>query len=105
VDPDTGLPRLLRGKCGTCIYRPGNLMHLNPGRREEMERQAVQNGSWIICHCTLPINPANPGWQAICRGFYDVHGQESIGIRFAHAFGGLVEVEPPQASKPQQESP
>lgn len=105
IDPDTGLPRVLRSKCPTCIYRPGNLMHLHAGRREEMEHAAVANGTWIICHSTLKINPDNPGWQAICRGFYDVRGPDSWCVRLAVALGGPVEVDLPDTTHTCQEKP
>lgn len=87
VDPATGLPRVLARKCATCIYRPGNLMHLRPGRREEMQEHAVANGSWIVCHSTLPA--AGTDRQAICRGFYDVAGRDTVGIRLAHALAAV----------------
>ena len=40
-------------------------MHLNPGRKEQMEREAVGNQSVIPCHKTLGDEPA------ICRGYFD----------------------------------
>jgi len=95
VDAETGRPRVLREKCTTCIYRPGNLMHLRDGRREEMERDSLANGSWITCHQTLPYGSHPEHGEAICRGFADVHGEESAGIRFAAALGGMVEVDRP----------
>ena len=30
-------------KCSTCIYRPGNLMHLDPGRKDQMEADAIRD--------------------------------------------------------------
>jgi len=100
LDPATGLPLLLRSKCTTCIYRPGNLMHLTAGRRTQMEDDAIARWSWITCHSTLPYHPSHSGWQAICRGFHDVRGRESIGIRLALLYGGPIEIDLP----PQEES-
>ncbi|MCR6488295.1 hypothetical protein M8542_36240 [Amycolatopsis sp. OK19-0408] len=95
VDRSTGLPRLLTRKCETCIFRPGNLMHLTDGTRDDVVRAALANDSWIVCHRTLP-GTANPvGSQAICRGFWDVHARDSFGCRLAVAFGGPVLVPPP----------
>ena len=55
-------------KCSTCIYRPGNLMHLEPGRREQMERDSDAIEGAIPCHHHIhqgaPIEP-------VCRGYYD----------------------------------
>ncbi|OXM59559.1 hypothetical protein CF165_47000 [Amycolatopsis vastitatis] len=95
VDHSSGLPRVLDRKCGTCIFRPGNLMHLDPGRREEMVRAALGRGSWIVCHATLPAAGIPIGEQAICRGFWDVHARDSLGCRLAVAFGGPVFGPPP----------
>jgi hypothetical protein len=88
VDHATGLPRVLDGKCPTCIFRPGNLMHLNEGTREDMVRAALSNGSWIVCHTTLPDAGVPIGQQAICRGFWDVHARDSLGCCLAVAYGG-----------------
>lgn len=52
--------------CPTCIFRPGNLMHLEPGRLREMVGQARKDESTIVCHSTL-----NTGKEAACRGFFD----------------------------------
>ncbi|MFI5593673.1 hypothetical protein ACIA5G_52225 [Amycolatopsis sp. NPDC051758] len=92
VDGATGLPRTLEGKCLTCIFRPGNLMHLDEGAREDMVRAALGRGSWIVCHTTLPDAGIPTGQQAICRGFWDVHAPDSFGCRLAIAFGGPVVV-------------
>ncbi|SEB46397.1 hypothetical protein SAMN04489727_1956 [Amycolatopsis tolypomycina] len=95
VDRSTGLPRLLTRKCETCIFRPGNLMHLNDGARDDMVRAALASDSWIVCHATLPAAGIPVGEQAICRGFWDVHARDSSGCRLAVAFGGPVLVPPP----------
>lgn len=100
VDHSSGLPRVLDRKCETCIFRPANLMHLDPGRREEMVRAALRRGSWIVCHATLPAAGIPIGEQAICRGFWDVHARDSFGCRLAVAFGGPVFVPPPAAPHP-----
>jgi hypothetical protein len=69
MDRDTGRPRLLADQCATCIYRPGNLMHLRRGRLLEITNAARRNNSFITCHSTLPgMSGAQP---AVCRGFFD----------------------------------
>lgn len=62
-----GRVRLMAERCETCIFRPGNAMHLSSGRVREMVRDARANDSAIICHHTL-----NECEQAVCRGFYDL---------------------------------
>lgn len=96
VDPESGVPRLLSHKCGTCIYRANGLLSDDRHRRDVIADQAVANDSWVICHDTLTHgrNQLAPGEQAICRGFWDVRGNESAGCRLAHYFGP-VEVPPP----------
>lgn len=95
VDRDQGVPRVLSEKCNTCIYRPGNLMHLREGRKEEMERGSLERDSWIVCHKTLPASGQPVGTQAICRGYWDVNKFNSLGCRLVLMFGGPVEVEEP----------
>lgn len=90
---------MLARKCPTCIYRPGNLMHLQPGRREDMENAANELGSWIVCHATLTANGTPLGEQAICRGYWDVHQRNSFGCRLANYYGGPVEVPAPTETK------
>ena len=69
-DPVLGKTRLLARECSTCIFRPGNPMHLSPGRLRQMVAEARGDAGYIICHSTLPyaVSPIPP---AICRGFAD----------------------------------
>ena len=53
--------------CNTCIFRPGNLMHLQPGTVELMAAKSVQDDASIPCHETLD------GSNSVCRGFFDRH--------------------------------
>jgi len=99
-DESTGLPRVLSRKCDTCIFRPGNLMHLAPGQRDQMVREALAVGGWIVCHETLSVTGKPVGAQAICRGFWDIHSVEALGCRLTLALGGPIETPPPTASKP-----
>ncbi len=59
---------VLSERCKTCIFRPGNLMHLPPGRVSEMCDEAQENNGAIICHSTLDKEQ-----QAVCKGFFDRH--------------------------------
>jgi hypothetical protein len=60
-----GKVHVRRTRCETCIFRPGNLMHLQPGRVEDMLAECGEDGC-IPCHKHLDeeINP-------VCRGFFD----------------------------------
>lgn len=73
--------------CKTCVFRPGNLMHLEPGRVEAMSVDAIRNDSAIICHSTLDGEA-----QAVCRGFFDKHSNSTIPLRLARVMGNIKEV-------------
>ncbi|MEV7926057.1 hypothetical protein [Kitasatospora sp. NPDC088779] len=95
ADPDTGEVRVLARLCDTCIYRPGNLMNLAPGRVRQLAAEALDANGHIVCHSTLPAL-APPGTKgAICRGFANAHGNAIFALRIAAAFGRIVEVPPP----------
>lgn len=53
-------------RCSTCIFRPGNLMSLQPGRQRDMLEAAKANDAAVICHQTLDGREG-----AICRGSLD----------------------------------
>ena len=63
-----GKVHIRRAMCPTCIFRPGNLMHLQEGRVESMVRDAGDMGC-IPCHEQL-----DEGVNPVCRGFYDYRG-------------------------------
>ncbi len=81
VDPD-GTLRVCADLCPTCIYRPGNLMNLEPGRVRQMTQDAIANEGHVVCHSTLGT-PA----PAICAGFerHPQGGIRSLALRFAAA--------------------
>ena len=70
-------------RCDTCIFRPGNLMRLEEGRRDQMVADAVRDESCIPCHDHLY---QDEDVEPVCRGFYDAHATtpilvaEAIGI-------------------------
>ena len=62
-------------KCSTCIYRPGNLMHLDPDRKDSMQAEAIRDGGVIPCHQTI-LGAREQ--QSVCRGFFDVAKHEGL---------------------------
>ena len=79
-------------KCSTCVFRPGNLMHLNPGTVKQMVDATVENGdgSTIVCHDTLDKEQ-----NAICKGWLDTKsGQDDIIVRMARSMNVIKEIEP-----------
>lgn len=97
LDPEAGGPRVCADKCTTCIFLPGNLMHLRDGALRQITDDA--RDSFITCHKTLPsVSDVGP---AVCRGWYDGHGATSRTMRALEAlFGPPVEVEPPTGRTP-----
>lgn len=101
ADHRLGKTRVLSRQCGTCIFRPGNPMHLDPGRLSAMIRQAQARERYIICHDTLP--QVHPGYgPAVCRGFYNRY--DTWALQLARRLWGIVEVPPPPAT-PGQTAP
>lgn len=96
IDRETGLCRLLSEQCSTCVGRPGNLMHLKPGRLKELVRQNTgQDTMGLVCHQTLDYG-GNPDYgRALCRWFYDTYGSQCNGVRVMERLGGFTEVPPP----------
>jgi hypothetical protein len=83
--------RLCSRMCDTCIFRPGNLMMLEPGRRAQMIRDARADEGHIVCHKTLDTEA-----PAICRGYADKADRgRSLALRLGRILGWLREVDPP----------
>jgi hypothetical protein len=72
-------------RCPTCIFRPGNLMHLDPGVVERMVADATERESTIVCHSTLDLDR-----QAACHGFVDRHA--TLPLRLGYAYDVVDEV-------------
>lgn len=58
--------------CDTCIFRPGNLMQLTSGRRDQMVSDCVEQQGTIPCHENLS-HGGRPKGEAVCAGFYREH--------------------------------
>lgn len=81
-----GKVRICKSMCKTCIFRPGNLMHLLPGRVEEMVKEATRNENTIVCHQTL-----DQPLQAACRGFTDRHATQPLQVALRLGFVEFVD--------------
>ena len=71
--------------CATCVFRPGNKMHLMPGRLKDMVDTSLENQSTIVCHDTL----ADDRDSASCRGFFDRYGGRVFPLRLAKAMDAI----------------
>jgi hypothetical protein len=100
-DPHSRKARVLNAQCATCIYRPGNLMRLSPGRLRQMTQDALREGSQgIICHSTLPYGDHPESGPAICGGFWELHGHRNNFLRVMGRIGGIVMTDPPGEEEP-----
>ncbi|MUL41622.1 hypothetical protein FZ103_10610 [Streptomonospora sp. PA3] len=99
LDPATGRPRLLSRRCSTCVFHPGNRMHLEPGRLADLVEHNRRAGAGLTCHQTL--NSAGTGApNAWCRGFFDAY-PDTLAFQLARSLlGGVTEVEPPEPHEP-----
>ncbi|MEU5565510.1 hypothetical protein [Micromonospora musae] len=93
-DPVLGKSRLMSRQCDTCIFAPGNRMHLGPGRLRALVTQARERDSYIVCHDTLPHYLYPQAKPAICRGFADRYRTRAL--QLIERLWGFVEVDPPQ---------
>lgn len=79
-----GIVHVMREQCSTCIFKPGNLMSLQPGRVAQMVRDAKAGDSVIPCHHTIHVRDERP---AICRGYWDRHHTDVWTLRLANDMG------------------
>ncbi|MEU4555741.1 hypothetical protein [Micromonospora violae] len=91
-DPGLRKTRLLSRECATCIFKPGNPMHLEPGRLKQMVTEASGDAGYIICHSTLPY-AGSPVPPAVCRGFANRY--HTWQLQVMEQLWGFVDVEPP----------
>lgn len=93
-----GKVHVMEEKCSTCVFRPGNLMHLSPGRLKMMATHVQETGIPFSCHQTLPYAEQeyveHYGGAALCAGAVENYGDQSMVLRLAEAMGNIEKVEP-----------
>lgn len=93
-----GRVHVMADKCSSCVFRPGNLMHLPPGRLKGMADDVQESGIPFSCHQTLSYAEEkyndHYGGNALCAGAVEAFGAESTVMRMAHAYGVIADVEP-----------
>lgn len=62
-------------QCSTCIFRPGNLMHLSEGRLKDMTDTTDREDNNVICHQTLDDKVG-----AVCKGSADRRAGQALRI-------------------------
>lgn len=91
-EPEHGLAVWVQAeKCKTCVFWPGNRMHLSPGRLKEMVDKAVAEEGHITCHDTLLYSYKTRSRPAVCKGYFDhPDGNErSLALRTGRSLGTL----------------
>lgn len=73
-----GKTRLLSEQCSTCIFRPGDPMHLGAARLRDFINEVRRTDSYVVCHSTLPGMGTPDTKPAICRGFTDRYDTVSL---------------------------
>ncbi len=71
-------------------------MHLGAEQTTAFVRQALAEGTYVVCHQTLTYGDNPDFGPAICRGFFDAYATWSPALRLLQAFSQLTEVEPPR---------
>jgi hypothetical protein len=77
-----GRIHVLADRCATCVFRPGNLMRLEPGRLADLVESNRAADSALTCNSTLYRDDVEP---AVCRGYFDAYGDDSTPLRLAVA--------------------
>lgn len=87
-------PDALVGMCPRCLRLGG--LKLTPGRLREFITAAVDAGSYVVCHSTLPAIAPEGVEPAICRGFADRY--DTPALRAIRSLWGFTEVPPPEVA-------
>lgn len=93
-DPETNKIRVMSDQCSTCVFRPGNLMRLRPGRLKEIIDRNRAAESLLTCHQTLDYGDHPELDPAACHGFFERYGREVTAGRLALMLG-LIRIDPP----------
>lgn len=89
-----GRVHVLSSRCATCVFRPGNLMRLNPGRLADLVQQNRSRDTALTCHATLGQA------EAVCRGYFDAYGDQITPLRLAVVMDVITEQDPPPKEAP-----
>lgn len=82
-------PAVFEEMCSTCIFRPGNLMHLRPGGLKSVVEGNLATGTLLMCHTTTH---GQADEEVACRGFYDKYGPKQMVYQVVQRLGGFREV-------------
>ncbi|MER7818429.1 hypothetical protein [Streptomyces sp. NPDC096153] len=90
ADPASGTVRLCTHRCDTCIFHPGNPMHLWPGRATDMVTQVRETGStWCA---TRPSEPTLQRSAEASPSDLTQNQGRSLALRLARALDTVKEI-------------
>lgn len=93
-----GKVHVMSEKCSTCVFRPGNIMHLPPGRLKALTDHAQETGVPFSCHQTLPYASKEHseyyGGSALCAGAVENYGDSSPFVLLARDWDVIEPVQP-----------
>lgn len=90
-----GKVHVMSERCSTCVFRPGNKMHLPPGRFKQLVEVNRENDTAFACHQTLDYGGYDVPGAAVCRGYFDAYKDEITPLMMARALDVIEEQEPP----------
>ncbi len=90
-----GALHVVAERCSTCMFRTGNLMHLQEGRLADLVKSNLDAKAALVCHQTLEYGDRPDVGEALCRGFVDSYGDRVPAVRLATALGITCQVEMP----------
>lgn len=76
-------------KCSTCVFHPGNLMKLQPGRLKEIVDHNLGEGVGLTCHKTTFDQQEQ---EATCAGYYEAYGDQIQIYQVAERLGMIERV-------------
>lgn len=86
-----GRIHVMADKCSTCVFRPGNLMRLAPGRLADLIETNLAADTAFACHQTIYQEAVD---EVICHGYHDSYGDCVTALRMARAMGLIQWVTP-----------
>lgn len=78
--------RVRAERCPTCVFHPGNLMQLAPGRLKNLI-DTNEAGGWLTCHATLPFVTGQYDTAAVCKGWEQAYGLGPVVELLCNVFG------------------
>lgn len=83
--------KVMAERCESCIFHPGNRMHLRRGRVASMVAECREVGGFIPCHERMTyVDEEEDGEpkvdymeSPVCNGFYEAHGHVSQAVQIA----------------------